>query len=83
MLVLIDGTSDLGPSAQSLEAVVGVTLTCALYTTVFACNTKRKSRKQIASSRMLLNFCELMILPGKVEANPDASTVIYVSAMNT
>lgn len=38
----------------------------------------------MASSSAFLNFCELMILPGKVEANPGIGpTVIYAPVMNT
>ena len=74
MVELTDGASHLSPSAHNLEAVVGVTLAweLPLYIPVFACNTKRKSRKQIASSKALLNFCELTIFRGKVEPKPDA-----------
>lgn len=74
-LELIDGASHLWPSAHSLEAVVGVTLTWEfpLYTSVLACKTKRKRRKQIASSRMLLNFSELKILLDKVGTNPESA----------
>jgi len=84
VLELMAGASHLWPS-HSLEAVVGVTFAGALplYIAVFACKTKRNRRTQMASSSAFLNFCELMIRPGKVETNPNGPKVIYVPAMNT
>lgn len=83
MLELSDGSCHLCPSAHNLEAVVGVTFAWAvpLYTAVFACKTNRNRRTHMASSSAFLNFCELMILPGKVEA--DSQGWLYFSMLNT